>query len=97
MGQGGHQEGGEGERCLQVGVAAGARPGEPGETAACLWRWRWIRYVYLYVCIINYTYTCIYIVHVLMRDKRRKEERSKQGQANNKANNTQHTQGSHFS
>ena len=40
-------------------------------------------------------YTCIYmytgkkskmcIVHVLMRDERRKEERSKQGQTNNKA------------
>ena len=36
-------------------------------------------------------------VHVLMRDERRKEKRSKQGQRNNKAKATQHTQGSHFS
>ena len=38
----------------------------------------------LYTCL--HVYTC---THVLMRDERRKEERSKQGQTNNKA--TQHS------
>ena len=41
-----------------------------------------------------YTITC---VHVLMRDERRKEERSKQGQTNIQGKATQYTQGSHFS
>ena len=52
----------------------------------------------------KFTHTCTYTpthapihahTHVLMRDERRKEERSKQGQTN-KAKK-QHTQGSHFS
>ena len=36
-------------------------------------------------CREKYKYIIIIIIHVLMRDERRKEERSKQGQTNNKA------------
>ena len=36
-------------------------------------------------CIILYTCTCVLYCNVLMRDERRKEERSKQDQTNNKA------------
>ena len=37
-----------------------------------------------------------YIIHVLMRDERRKKERSKQRQTNKQGKATQHTQGSLF-
>ena len=45
-------------------------------------------------------FTCIYnvyiYIHVLMRDERRKKERSKQRQTNKQGKATQHTQGSLF-
>ena len=45
--------------------------------------------VYVCVCVCMCMCVCVYVcmfnVHVLMRDERRKEERSKQGQTNNKA------------
>ena len=47
------------------------------------------------ILYIIYHVTAHRHVHVLMRDE--KEERSKQGQTNNKGKATQHTHGSHFS
>ena len=46
--------------------------------------------------IIIIMYTDIIIMHVLMRDERRKKERSKQRQTNKQGKATQHTQGSLF-
>ena len=44
--------------------------------------------------VVHHVHTCI---HVLMRDERRKKERSKQGQTNNKAKQHSTPKGSHFS
>ena len=49
-------------------------------------------------CIIYYIFStyCTVHIHVLMRDERRKKERSKQRQTNKQGKATQHTQGSFF-
>ena len=82
---------------MWVGNKTSLWPNKSVQTSSSGWAMTQSCYsVHIQMTVTMHLYMTWHCIHVLMRDERRKKERSKQRQTNKQGKATQHTQGSLF-